>query len=377
MDEDVNKPVRLIDIAKAADVSVSTVSLALSDHPRIGEATKRRLRQLGRELGYRRPGERKRSGGRPEGAAERVRGAGRHFGCLLLGSPLRDEVNMELLNGLVSAATAADARVELGSIAADLSLEEGVEQAIRFAERLDGVVVSGLVSPKLLAAFDKVQLPHVVIGHVISDPAWPLPGRAQLISHDEVAMGRLATRSLFDAGHERVAFISEAAPKYLWADRWLTGYKVAHLDREISCDKQMICADMPVYGDVGEVLERLVKLRKPPTAYVVPDARVARSVVDVLERQGGQSVSDAIVIGSSAAIAQCHRVAELGRIQAEPRKLAHAALDHLIRLCEKGAETALEIVLPFTVCNLNASQTHMSQGAVVAGGAEQSAVVTS
>src|SRR4051812_45510213 len=44
--------VTLRDIARAAGVHFSTVSLALRDHPRIPAETRERLRQLARELGY-------------------------------------------------------------------------------------------------------------------------------------------------------------------------------------------------------------------------------------------------------------------------------------------------------------------------------------
>ncbi|MEE8306560.1 MAG: LacI family DNA-binding transcriptional regulator, partial [Gammaproteobacteria bacterium] len=40
------------DIAKAAGVAPSTVSRALSDHPRISQETKDRISRLAKEMGY-------------------------------------------------------------------------------------------------------------------------------------------------------------------------------------------------------------------------------------------------------------------------------------------------------------------------------------
>ena len=40
------------EIARRLNVSVSTVSRALSDHPRIGLGTKLKVKQLAEELGY-------------------------------------------------------------------------------------------------------------------------------------------------------------------------------------------------------------------------------------------------------------------------------------------------------------------------------------
>jgi len=47
------KPVRLVDVAKAAGVSIATVSLVVNGHPRISPATQRRVRAVIDKLGYR------------------------------------------------------------------------------------------------------------------------------------------------------------------------------------------------------------------------------------------------------------------------------------------------------------------------------------
>jgi DNA-binding LacI/PurR family transcriptional regulator len=44
--------VSIYDIAKKANVAPSTVSRALQNHPRIGKATKNRIRKLVRDMGY-------------------------------------------------------------------------------------------------------------------------------------------------------------------------------------------------------------------------------------------------------------------------------------------------------------------------------------
>src|SRR5688572_15831921 len=70
----VPRKVRLKDLAAKANVSVATVSMALSDHPSISDATKKRIHQIGRRLGYGR-----------EAASRALR-----FGMLFHGSPAGD-----------------------------------------------------------------------------------------------------------------------------------------------------------------------------------------------------------------------------------------------------------------------------------------------
>src|SRR5688572_7792115 len=45
--------IRLTDIAEAANTSIATVSMALGGNPRISDATRKRVQQVCRELGYR------------------------------------------------------------------------------------------------------------------------------------------------------------------------------------------------------------------------------------------------------------------------------------------------------------------------------------
>jgi LacI family transcriptional regulator len=47
------KPVRLVDVAAKAEVSVTTVSLALRNHPRISEVVRSQVKQIATEMGYR------------------------------------------------------------------------------------------------------------------------------------------------------------------------------------------------------------------------------------------------------------------------------------------------------------------------------------
>ena len=44
--------IRLKDIAKYAEVSVATVSMALADHPQVNEETRRKVKLASRKLGY-------------------------------------------------------------------------------------------------------------------------------------------------------------------------------------------------------------------------------------------------------------------------------------------------------------------------------------
>jgi len=83
------KKTRLLGVARAAELSVSAVSLALPDSPEISPETKWQVRLMSRRLGYRRPGETARTARRLE-----------RFGFLLIGAQLGGENESALLSSL-------------------------------------------------------------------------------------------------------------------------------------------------------------------------------------------------------------------------------------------------------------------------------------
>src|SRR5688572_23464673 len=94
------RTVGLKEIAKVAGVSISTVSMSLADHPDIRLETKQRIRELSREMGYRKA----RRTPRPGAANGAAANGTRRFGFLLMGSRIEDTAKLALLRALTLAA---------------------------------------------------------------------------------------------------------------------------------------------------------------------------------------------------------------------------------------------------------------------------------
>jgi len=143
---------RMIDIAKRAGVSVATVSLALRDHPSIGQTTRERIREIVKEIGYR-------AGHRNGGTDTR-----RHeISYCTVGVDMRDVNYLPFLDGIAAAAKARGITLKLEAFPPEASSLRALwpGQAI---ERTN-LIVSGRLEEAHIRMLSDAGIPFVVVGN--------------------------------------------------------------------------------------------------------------------------------------------------------------------------------------------------------------------
>ena len=267
------------DVAKAAQVSTSTVSYVLSGKRPISKETADRVQRAIRDLNY-----------RPNAGARAL--AGGRTNVLALVVPLRADQNvpvvMEFAAAVVTRARLADYDVLL------LTQEEGVAgvQRVAASALADAFVVMDLQAddPRLpvLRALDQ---PAVLIG---------LPDRPVGLSAVDLhfsAAAELAVDHLADLGHHLLALVGAPRAVYErrtgYAQRMLSGFEKAGVRRDVatvttSCEPSF----EGLRRAVGHVLERQPKT----TGWLVHNESVLPSVVAVLQAFGLKVPDDASVV---------------------------------------------------------------------------------
>ena len=184
------KPPTISDVAKRAEVSVGTVSHALSGARGVAPATRRRVERAVKELGY-----------RPSFTARSLtRGK-----TMTIGMIVPDIVNpifSQLLEG------AEDALADWGYAVFFGSSENDVEKELRYLEsfrerQVDGMIVDVATGsdPQTLRSL-RSETPIVLVDRLTSD--WP---GDSVLSTDEQGMG-LAVDHLVRLGHTRIALVN-------------------------------------------------------------------------------------------------------------------------------------------------------------------------
>jgi DNA-binding LacI/PurR family transcriptional regulator len=200
-----SNPVGLIELARIAGVSASTVSRALSDHPRIAAATKARIRELAVEHGF-----------RLNQTASALRR--RCTGAIGIVFPLGHEVDqtisdpffMGLLGPLADALSARGYDVLLSRV---IPNNDGWLDDVIAAGRVDGIIVIG--QSNQTATIERTArryAPLVVWGA-------HRPELQQItVGTDNRAGGELAARHLIAQGRRQLAFLGDpGVPEF--ADR--------------------------------------------------------------------------------------------------------------------------------------------------------------
>ncbi|MGO4681406.1 LacI family DNA-binding transcriptional regulator [Microbacterium sp. 2MCAF23] len=182
----------IIDVAKAAGVSRSTASRALSGHPSVDDGTRARVVQSAKDVGYR---------------VNRLASGLRSGRSYLLGLAVTNLVNasiQEITQVVQRHAREAGYKVLLGVTNGDPLVEAGVIEA--FAEsRVDGLILMGSVENAELIN-QTIDSGTPIVGMIRNPSGLHLP----VVLPDNVGATRAATRHLLGLGHRRIAYIGGA-----------------------------------------------------------------------------------------------------------------------------------------------------------------------
>src|SRR5688572_25400915 len=173
---------RLRDIADRAQLSVTTVSMALRDSDEIAAGTRSRVRKLAERMGYTVP-----ANGRRARRSPRVRQ--QRFGLCFVGGTSSGPSTNALIRGASGAATRTNSRVEVLMIGDLTDGERAAAQAVEFGAKLGGVLLWGFVDRALCERLAGAGVNYVVLGN---DPF--LPGQVpeslvHVVSNDAIGMG--------------------------------------------------------------------------------------------------------------------------------------------------------------------------------------------
>jgi DNA-binding LacI/PurR family transcriptional regulator len=272
--------VSIKDIAKAARVSHSTVSRALSDSPLVSAATKLRIQQLAREMGY-----------SPDAQARSlVIGRTQTVGVVV--TTITDPFIAEIVQAVEQTAYSRDYTVILATSNAEPEREIAAVETLR-SKRVDGVIVtSSRVGSLYQEHLDRLGVPVVLVNSQ-SEQTGPYTFS---IGVDNQHGGRLATEHLIQLGHRRVAYVRGPASNSDDLAR-LAGYREALCLAGLAPDPSLV---LPGTGRVsgGEgALSRLADLDEPVTAMFCYNDMTAIGLLRAARGHGLSVPGDLAVVG--------------------------------------------------------------------------------
>lgn len=311
------------DVAKAAGVSVSTVSKAVNGRYGIADATVQRVLDAVKELGYE---------SSLVASSMRARRTG------VIGVLLADfePFSAEILKGVGSAVhdTSFDLLAYSGS---HLGAGDGWER--RSLSRLSGTLIDAaiMVTPTVVSA--GTEIPVVAID--------PHTGRADLptVESDSFGGALVATRHLIELGHRRIGFLA-GRPDLRSAGLRDAGYRRALSDAGIPLDLSLIGVGRYELDATRESARIMLSGDSRPTAIFAANDLSAIAVIDVAHELGLRVPDDLSVIGFDDVPEATRRALPLTTIQQPMRRLGAVAADMVFTLLAGQEVDEMHVILP-------------------------------
>jgi DNA-binding LacI/PurR family transcriptional regulator len=272
--------VSIKDIAKAANVSHSTVSRALGDSPLVSNGTKERIQRLAREMGY-----------SPDAQARSlVMGRTQTVGVVV--TTITDPFIAEIVQAIENTAQEYGYSVILASSNAEPEREIAAVEMLQ-SQRVDAVLVtSSRVGALYRDHLERLGVPIVLINshHMQAGPY------TFSVEFDNRHGAYLATQHLLGLGHRRIAYVAGATDHSDDEER-AAGYRRALREARLTLDPQLV---VPGTGgaDGGErALPVLLALSDPPTAACCYNDMTAIGLILAARRAGVSVPADLAVVG--------------------------------------------------------------------------------
>lgn len=272
--------VSIKDVARAAEVSVTTVSHVLNDTPgkRVNDATRARVHQVAGDLGY-----------QANSIARSLRTQRTHTIAMISDEIATTPHAGRIILGAQEAAARQGWLLVLVNSGGDAATEEADVRALK-QRQVDGFIYATMFHRVVELPASLAQQPVVLLD------ATTTTGDVSSAVPDEYAAGRAATEALIAAGHRRIGFAGNTDDIPAAHGR-LRGYRDALEAAGIEHDDDLVVAALSETEGGVESGRALLGLAERPTAIFAFNDRMAFGIYHAAAEHGLRIPTDLSVIG--------------------------------------------------------------------------------
>ncbi len=262
----VKKGITIKDLAKKLNMSVSTVSKALSNHVNISDLTKERVQQLAREWNY-----------VPNEAARHFK-QNKSFTLGVVIPDLIDQFFVAAIRGLEEIAGEHRYQVVIAQSHEDADKEERIIKNL-ISNRVDGVIITISKSTKKSELFTRLEqngIPVVFLARSFGQPLF------NNVIADNIQAGSLAIDYLYQLGHRRIAHLMGPNILSTSHERFM-GYKKALKKLKIDFDPHLLREVDFSEQKTHQLMKELLTADNPPTAFFVFKSYVSLDAINYIK----------------------------------------------------------------------------------------------
>jgi LacI family transcriptional regulator len=320
--------VTITEVAAAAKVSKSTVSLVLQGSPLIARDTAERVREAAQALGY---------------VYNRRAADLRRQSTNVIAVVINDLANpffAELLVGMERRLVEAGYICLMAHTDERLDVQQRVLTSMREYNAAGLILCPAFGTPEAELRALRATTPLIITVRP------PDSGDYDFVGADHEAGTLAATRHLLERGHERVAFLGRVAGGRVYEQR-RAGYQRAMTEHGLTVRPEWI-VDISLTREGGrDGIARVLAMRPQPTAAVCYNDVVAFGALSELGERGLAAGRDLAITGFDGVIAAAHTNPPLTTVETNPPALGAAAAGALLeRLANPTAPPIRRIIEP-------------------------------
>ncbi len=301
------------DVAKAAGVSASTVSRALSNSRLISPETTARIKRIAEEMHY------------TTSALGRslVTGKSKTIGVVV--TTFTDPFVGEVVSGVEDVANAQGYVVILTSSRADPNREVFVIRSLQ-ERRVDGVLVAASrVGARHMQQMSALKVPVVLINR------FHVGDLMHAVMIDNVAAATEATQHLVKLGHRRIGYLSDQFGLQSDTDRF-AGYREALGEFDLPYKPELVVPGDGRPEGGAPAMQMLLSLRERPTAVFCYNDMSALGALQAIMGRKLQVPRDVSLVGFDDLFVASYTQPPLTTIRQPMREMGSQAMELLLKL---------------------------------------------
>ncbi|MGI8314145.1 LacI family DNA-binding transcriptional regulator [Halobacillus mangrovi] len=313
------------DVAKAANVSIATVSRVLNNQPGFSEKTRLKVLEAIEELGY-----------QPNAIARGL--VNRNTGTIgVLFPSVSGMLSAEVLHGIEARAHEQGYSVIVCNTAAD------PEKTLRYIQllsekRVDGLVfVSEEVTEDYYSAFQRMGVPVALV--LTQSYKFPLP----YVKVDDSHAAYTATRHLIDSGHKHIGMISGNPTELMAGMGRIEGFKRALLEAGLPYSDSLVETSTSfTYENGVENFPKLIERHPETTAVFAASDEIAIGAIAAAYKMDIRIPEDVSIIGYDNLKHAEMSIPPLTTIAQPFQRMGEKAIEMVLAMKqEKNAESAI------------------------------------
>ena len=268
--------VKAIDIAKAAGVSLSTVSQTFNNPNRVGKSNRDRVLEAAEKLGYKKPKKRKK--------VEGLIG-------LLIGKTIESSLINPFYSYVIKGILDGISQYNFSMTLEVIDEEDIVFPRVVREGLVDGLVLLGRVKEEYVKLLTSKSIPFVLVDYFIPKV------HVNCVVSDGRDGGYQAGAYITKCGHKNIGLITSAMDCPVLNERE-EGFIYVLKEKKIKVNpKNVVRVNLPEYESGIKAMEKLLKSKTKPTAVFCVNDLLAYGAIRAVEENGLKVPKDISVMG--------------------------------------------------------------------------------